>query len=101
MDPNSSCELEMIPTGLDAAVAADLLSTRALALVACALLLAWSHTRQSSVPGERPALTALLFHSAMQSNSNLWDFFFFFSENGILLLQVRLSVWAWALCCHT
>lgn len=41
--------------GLDAAmVAADLLpvSTRTLALVACALLLAWSHTRQSSVPGE-------------------------------------------------
>lgn len=55
MDLNFSCELEMIPMGLDAAVAAaDLLpvSTGTLALVACALLLAWSHTRQSSVPGD-------------------------------------------------
>lgn len=70
MDLNSSCELEMISIGLDAVVAADLVSvsTRALALVACALLLAWSHTRQSCVPGERPTLTALLFDSAMQSN---------------------------------
>lgn len=78
MDLNSSCGLEMISIGLDAVVAADLVSvsTRALALVVCALLLAWSHTRQSSVPGERPTLTALLFDSAMHSNSILRDFFF-------------------------
>lgn len=76
MDLNSSCELEMIPVGLDA-VAADLgsVSTRALALVACALLLAWSHTRQSSIPGERPTLTALLFDSVLQSNKIQRDFF--------------------------
>lgn len=52
MDLNFSCELEMIPIGLDSADQLPV-STRALALVACALLLAWSHSRQSSVPGER------------------------------------------------
>lgn len=75
MDLNFSCELEMIPLGLDVVAAADLLpaSTKALTLVVCALLLAWSHTRQSSVPGERPTHTAVFFHSAMQSKTILTD----------------------------
>lgn len=66
MDLISSCELKMIPVGLDA-VAADLVSvspnttsvgspgisvaTRALALLMCVLLVAWSHTEKKTVPG--------------------------------------------------
>lgn len=87
MDLNFSCELEMIPMCLDAVVAADLLSasTKALALVACALLLAWSHTRQSSVPGEHPTLTAVY---AKENNAEWWIMW-----TDVSLLQVRPSVW--------